>query len=285
MCLSSRTRTMSRRSPRFRSSGSSGLDLTATVSDVSPMPPSPDVSANAPDAQRSSALGFLLRKKPMDGARVSTYGLVDGKGPEPTPPFPRSSSESTASALNSHRPEGQHEITVQSTVAGVRTARVTTGGDPRSERSIPRDIGDARAVDRAGVAAPPASCDARETAPRCGAGLVPLLRDDEKKNRSIHSPARDSCSRGPNFPESAVPSLSVGHLPLRGHNVIFQLVPHARTHARTHSQDGRRHRDPQAGRRRDLPQARAGRHRPLHRCASRRLPRKCQTRARATSAY
>ena len=81
MCLSSRTRTMSRRSPRRRSSGSSGLDLTATVRDVSPMPPSPDVSANAPDAQRSSALGFLLRKKPMDGARVSTHGLADGKGP------------------------------------------------------------------------------------------------------------------------------------------------------------------------------------------------------------
>tara|TARA_B100000401_G_scaffold428660_1_gene361498 strand:+ start:984 stop:1421 length:438 start_codon:yes stop_codon:yes gene_type:complete len=38
-----------------------------------------------------------------------------------------------------------------------------------------------RAVGHAGVDAPPAASDARETAPRCGAGPVPLLRDDGKK--------------------------------------------------------------------------------------------------------
>ena len=50
-------------SPRRRSSGSKGLERTATVSDVSPI--APEDSANAPDVHRSSALGFLLRKNPI----------------------------------------------------------------------------------------------------------------------------------------------------------------------------------------------------------------------------
>ena len=169
MCLSSRTRTMSRRSPRFRSSGSSGLDPTATVSDVSPMPPSPDVSANAPDAQRSSALGFLLRKKPMDGARVSTHGLVDGKGPERTPPFPLSSSASARA----------HPTARKVNTGNYRSNQPSRGSNTPGLRPAEVPEASARSRARLETRGGPRGCRcasgrlrrARETAPRCGAGL------------------------------------------------------------------------------------------------------------------
>ena len=281
MCLSSRTRTMSRRSPRRRSSGSSGLDLTATVRDVSPMPPSPDVSANAPDAQRSSALGFLLRKKPMDGARVSTHGLADGKGPRgrrrvrSRPPRLRAIPTARKSVNTGNYRSNQPSR--GSNTPGLRPAEVPEA----SARSRARLETRARWTTRMSMRLRPPPTRARDRAPMCRRpGSAPPRR--WRKIIPADPLAWERCrSRAELLTSTAVRPFTPVKRSDNGVRISTPPTRPARTHGRTHAfEDGRRHRDPQAGRRRDIPQARSGRHRPLHRCATRRLPRKSQTRAR-----
>ena len=157
-------------SPRRRSSGSKGLERTATVSDVSPI--APEDSANAPDVHRSSALGFLLRKNPIacvpDRTRVHWIHEWRVRGDPPrvavTPRafYPRRARRLIAK-VNTRNFYG----TTVAGLPGCRCERV--GMADAMRRSRARSMMCVHVVDPPRVDALPGALDARETAPRCDA--------------------------------------------------------------------------------------------------------------------
>ena len=128
-------------SPRRRSSGSKGLERTATVSDVSPI--APEDSANAPDVHRSSALGFLLRKNPIacvpDRTRVQWIHEWRVRGDPPR----------VAVTPRAFYPRRARRLIAKVNTGILRNNRrwvarvpVRTCGDGRCDASIPRAIDD-----------------------------------------------------------------------------------------------------------------------------------------------